>query len=441
MLTDYLAIGSVELVNSARLRAYLQSIGSPLSSGPEVCACDALTADILDPDGVPYTTPGDPDNPAEWYDPDVPESAEFLGLLLLEIEGVDDYPVQRSVTNSVVGGGSLGPARVLPRQMVFRALLLGATCCGVNYGLTFLKQALQGCTGSQCGGDCVTLLDCCPSEGDTRDEFLAKHRRTFRRVALTDGPRVTGRDGTGSCGGSCAGSDILTVEWTLTAATPFAYTDETELLDVAIPTDDDAECVTWCRHDSTGDCLDGECRLAECPNSQDSCADPECVSPAPPVPTSPDTCFCQSLAVNSAAYDIDLSSRPGWIDDVPLATVYAGSSDLRRLTVTLYQRTEADTGLTCAELAEKKRCEPYAQWNIGFVPAGGELFLDGQTGRATLDCNRQCSPATTVYGYDGAPPTWPVLNCAGFCLLLETDAFTPPADDATLSFSVSGRVL
>ncbi|GGZ73322.1 hypothetical protein ACFOOM_00850 [Streptomyces echinoruber] len=439
MLTDYISVGGVEIANTARLREYLRTVGSPLDSGDDICACDTLTAGVLGDE--PYTTPDDPASPAPWYDPDDPASAEFAGFLVLQVEGVDDFPVRRSVTTAVTGGGSLGPARVQPREIVVSGILLGATCCGVEFGLRFLTQALQGCTGSQCGGDCVTMYDCCPGEEMTPEQFNAAHRRTYRRVALTSGPAVTGRAGTGSCGGGrCSiGADIVSVEFTLTAATPWAYTDEVPLLDVNLPADDDSQCITWCLHDSTGACADGACRLAPCVDTQNLCADPSCVPPAPPVPTMPQTCFCQALATNAECYEIDLSNRSGWIDDVPVINVFAGTTDLRRLTISLYQRTAADEGLTCAQLAEKKRCDPYARWEVAFLPAGAELLLDGQTGRATMDCNRQCSTATTVYGRDGAPPTWPVLNCAEFCLCLETDAFVPPSPDASLSLSISGR--
>jgi hypothetical protein len=437
LLTDYISVGGVEITNTARLREYLRTVGSPLDSGSDICACDTFTAEVLGDE--PYTTPDDAASPAPWYDPSDPASAEFAGFLVLGVEGTDDFPVKRSVTASVTGGGSLGPARVQPRDIVVTGILLGATCCGVEFGLRYLAAALQGCTGSQCGGDCVTMYDCCPGQDMTAAEFNAAHRRSYRRVALTDGPKVTGRAGTGTCGGgACSlGADVITVEFTLTAATPWAYTDEVPLLEVGVPTDDDAECIEWCIHAPGVPCAD--CRLVECVDSQDACADPSCLPPAPPVPTAPETCFCEALATNQECYAIDLSNRSGWIDDVPIINVFAGSEDLRRLTISLYQRTEADENLTCAELADRKRCEPYARWEIGFIPAGGELLLDGQTSRATLDCNRQCSTATTVYGNGGAPPTWPVLNCAEFCLCIESDAFVPPAADATVSFAVSGR--
>jgi hypothetical protein len=153
------------------------------------------------------------------------------------------------------------------------------------------------------------------------------------------------------------------------------------------------------------------------------------------------TCFCNAIAVNEAAYPLDLTARPGWTDDVPVIGVYAGSSDLRRLTITLYERTAVDAGLTCMELAEKRRCEPLAEWTVSYLAAGSELVLDGQTGRAVVYCGGTCQSAGSVFGRDGAPPSWPDLGCAEYCVLLATDGITPPAPDARVSLAVSGKVL
>jgi hypothetical protein len=433
----------VEVVNHARLKAYLDTVGSPLTSGSDICACDTLTAEVLS--DLPYTTPDDPDSQAPWYDPDVPASAEFAGFLLLSVDGVDDYPVARQVTNAVRGGGSLGPARVRPRTMTFSGLLLGATCCAVEYGLTWLAQVLQGCAGMQCGGDCVSMYDCCPGEELTPAQFNAQHRRTYRRVALTDGPKVTGRLGTGECGGgACSlGADIVSVEFTLVAATPWAYGDEVLLLEAPVPRDDSDDCIVWCLHQGSpggpAECADGSCRLKACTDGTDGCSDPACSPPAPPVPTSPDTCFCEALAVNQECYDLDLSGRPQWIPDVPVISVFAGSTDLRRLRITIYERDESDEGLACDEVAERKRCDPHAEWTINYLAAGSTVTLDGQVGRPLLDCGGECSTASSVFGTGGAPPAWPLLDCGTYCICLSTDAILTPAADATVLISISGR--
>ncbi|WP_406177960.1 hypothetical protein [Streptomyces canus] len=445
MLTDYLTVGGIEVINTARLRAYLATVGSPLTSGADdVCGCATITNDTFD--HTPYTIPDDPESPAPWYDPDVPESAQFAGFLPLDFDGVDDYPVRRTVTNAVVGGGALGPARVQPRTITVTGILLGATCCAVEYGLHWLAEALQGCTGSACGGDCVQMLKCCPGDEQTPAEFLARYRRTFRRVALVQGPTVTARKGDGSCtAGQCSsGADVLTVEFVLTAATPWGWTDETPVLSVSVPTDDDSDCIQWCIHRSSlpdwvPQCLPGGCRLAECPDAGAECGDPFCAAPAPPQPSTPSSCFCQALATNGDCYDLDLGDRPAWSSDVPVVTVYAGSEDLRRLTVSFYERSDADAGLAPGEVADKKRCDPLAVFEVGFVPKGGTLTLDGQIGRATVECGGTCETSTSVWGRDGAPPTWPEIDCGTLVVCLETDEIVPPAGDATVTVALTGR--
>lgn len=440
MIPDYLNVGGIEVINTARLQSHLRALGSPFTSGVEICTCPTLTEEQLDPEGRPYTTPDDPANPAPWYDEDVPESGSFIGFLPLSIDGLDSNPVTRTVTNAVRGGGALGPLRVRPRTITVTGLLIGATCCATDYGLHWLAEALRGCTGGMCGGDCVTMLNCCPDSDMPYEEFNERHRRTLRRVALVEGPTVTARQGTdGACGKCGAGSDILTVEFVLVAATPWAWTDEVPVLDAPIPTDDGTQCIKWCLPDSTDPECQGPCRFGECVDAASACADPTCAPPTPPVPTSPDTCLCEALAVNRECYDIDLTWRPAWSSDVPMITVEAGSKDLRHVEIALYERRDVDENLSCEEIADQKRCDPFAVWEVGYVPAGGILVLDGQIGRATVDCGGACESSRYVTGEGGTPAVWPEIDCGTLCLCISSDALVPPASDASIKFAVSGR--
>ncbi|TDC29499.1 hypothetical protein E1211_25920 [Micromonospora sp. 15K316] len=432
MLNEYLLLEATEIFNGARLEAYLDSVGSPLDTHG-LCGCPTLTAEVLG--DAPYTTPAE-DN-APWYDPDVPESADFAGLMVLSIDGLDDHPVTRQVTTAVAGGAALGPARVQPRTIVVTALLLGASCCAVDYGLRWLAQALSGCTGESCGGDCLTLYNCCPPEGATAAEF-ERHRRTLRRVALVDGPTVVARNGDGCTSGTCSvGSDILTVEFTLVAATPWMWTDPVPVLEMPVPSDDNTGCVQWCVHDGDGEC--GTCRLAGCADPTAACGSPSCRVPAPPQPPAPTTCFCKSLAVNSVGYDLDLSDWPRWFGAAPIIDVSAGSADLHRVTVTLFERTQEHDGLSCEEMAELERCNPHSVYEVAFVPAGGTVTLDGQVGRALVECGGRCERSRDVYGRDGGPLAFPLLDCAEYCVIVEADAIMPVAEDATVTVSLSGR--
>jgi hypothetical protein len=470
----YLRMGDTEIANSARLAAYLESVGSPLDS---VTACGCETFDAILVGDEPYTNPAEDDAP--WYDPDVPESGDFAGLMVLSVDGLDDHPVTRTVTRSAAGSAALGPARVQPRTITVTAVLLGVTCCAVNYGLRWLAQALD--CGDGCGGDCLTLYNCCPAEFEEPEVFAADHRRTLRRVALAEGPRVIGRTGTGCTGrGGCStGADILTVEFVLTAATPWMWTDPVPVLEAAVPTDDGSECIVWCVHRNPLDpydpvCMvlgdscppgavsveltdaacgdvvwpdrdeldlpcDKACRLAACPDLDSMCNDPGCNTPSPPAPPPPQTCFCTALAVNSEWYELDLTSWPRWFGAAPVITVRAGSKDLRRVTVTVYERLSEHEGMTCEEVAEMERCSPLAVFNVAYVPAGGALTLDGQVGRASVECGGVCESSPDAYGRDGGPLAFPLLDCDRYCVEVSADALYTPADDATVTIALSGR--
>ncbi|MGW5925226.1 hypothetical protein ACWF2L_03130 [Streptomyces anulatus] len=477
MLEWYLDLGGTEIANHARLAAYLETVGSPLDS---VTACGCETFDAVLVGDEPYTSPEE--DGAPWYDPDVPESGEFAGLLVLSVDGLDTHPVRRSVTSAVTGGAALGPARVEARTITVTAVLLGSSCCGVDYGLRWLGQALAGCTGAGCGGDCLTLFNCCPAEFEEPGPFAARHRRTLRRVALIEGPTPIARVGNGCSGsGGCqVGADLVTVEFVLTAATPWMWTDPVPVLDVPVPTDDGTECIVWCIHDpdapapvppvcwepgdgcppgavavelTDGDCevswpalenhrtapCEKTCRQAACPETEALCSDPLCRTPTPPTPPPPETCFCHALAVNQEWHELDLSTSPGWFGSVPIIQVYAGTRDLRRVTITLYERTEDLDGLTCEEVAEVSRCNPHAVYEVAYVPAGGTVTIDGQIGRAVVECGGTCEGSPDTYGRDGGPLVFPMLTCDRYCVEIAADAIVTADEDARVSIAVSGR--
>lgn len=473
MLKDYASANGTEVWNLARTEAYLTNVGSPFDTGPELCSCDTLTAANLEAPGAAYTTPGDPLHPAPWFDADLPVSSEFLGFMPLTVTGTNDNPRARTVTNAVGGGGVFGPVRVQPRTMTVQGVLLGTSCCGVDYGMQYLTEVLSACSGGACDGDCFEMFDCCPTELLTNVQLDAAHKRTFRRTALVSGPTEVDRRSTGSCSrGNCSGGDLVTVEFVLVAATPWAWTDPTPLLDVAWPSTGTGPCVTWCFPDAldsdcilwdlsgsgactgswtlsagfwcmdvlTADACPGEtCFNADCVAAADACADPLRPVTAPPQPSAPTAPFCVPLAPERAFYSIDLSTRPTWSTDVPIITISAGSTALRNVHVAFYEKPTGTT-LTCAQIAEAERCAPVNDFYITFVPAGGAVTIDGQTGRATMDCAGDCRAASTVFGSsDGGPLVVNTLDCAEYCVMLEDDPIFPPAADASFELSISGR--
>lgn len=444
MLTDYAAAADTEVWNTGRLQAYLTNVGSPFATGPGICTCDSLTPEVLGLGFSAYQTPAL--DPAPWYDIDLAVSGQFLGFMPLSVAGVDDNPRARTVSNAVGGGGVFGPVRDLPRTITVTGVLIGTTCCGAEYGLHWLSEALSGCTGDACDGDCFTMYQCCPDPGMTADQFNAAYRRTFRRTSLVSGPTVVRRDGNGACAsGNCAaGGDLITVEFVLVAAKPWAWTDPIPLLDVNLPIGGPGSpCINWCLRDpvtDTGACDESECLFGDC-TVDTTCGDPMYPVPSPPQPSAPLTAFCVPLGTEQACYDVDLSDRPEWSSDVPMITLEAGSSALRNVRITVYTKP-AGTLLNCAAIADADRCDPLEEFVVTYMPAGSVLTLDGEVGRAIIDCNDVCQTATTVYGdQNGGPVLFAEMGCATYCVCIETDPAYPPAADAEMSFSVAGRGL
>lgn len=151
----------VEIVNDSRTNAYLRNgIKPPTLTVNGDCGCDNILA--LAGCDDEYTNPAQ-DN-APWYDPAIPESAEFAGFLRTEFEGLAST-YTRSVTESIGDGATLGRSRLGSRTMTWKGYLFGSSCCGVAYGLRWLGKTLQGVNscGNNCFGEDLELLVCCPT--------------------------------------------------------------------------------------------------------------------------------------------------------------------------------------------------------------------------------------------------------------------------------------
>lgn len=439
MLEWWLTLDGVELANSARLDAYLRNTVDPASvEVVQTCGCPTLVPALAgDPDREEYTTPQD--DPAPWYDPTIPQSADFLGLLVQDAAGLDTRQVTRTVTPGVTGA-SLSRAREQPLTITVTAVVVATSCCGADYGLAWLSEVLAGRAPDRCDGVDLDLIACCPPADMTPGDARGRLLRTVRRVAVVDGPHVIDRvgDGCQTDGDCAAGADAITVEFTLTAAVPWRWTRPVPVLFSGWPIDPSADCVQWCVHDQDVGC--DSCRLASCDQPGHVCADPHCSSPAPPGPPPARTCHCVPIAAVVEAWEIDLEDRPDWFLTVPMITVEAGSEALRRASISFYRRRSPDhDGMSCVEVAEAQRCDPHAVFHIGFLPAGAVLELDGQVGRTTVTCDGVTQSATEVWGHGGGPVQFPPMDSGQWCVLLETDALIPPASDARLFISVSGR--
>lgn len=198
MLEPYMVLGGIEIANSLRTLTYLKrglggfqwtvSTDHNVTTGPgyadpysDIYMGDALTPANLRcycADMDPGTNFGSPEyDTAAWWDPDRPESGEFLGL----IPKITLLPVaQRNLTRRAAGRGDIGPLIVGPRIIQVEGAIYAGSRAGMGYGERWLTRVLAGVDQDGCAGDSLTVLPYCSDEDDPFRELVP--------VGIVDGP-------------------------------------------------------------------------------------------------------------------------------------------------------------------------------------------------------------------------------------------------------------
>lgn len=168
----WLMYDGVEIANLGRIRNY----ATRLSPNLVQWGCP--------PNEIVYRASGGRDvfespstDPAPWYDPVYPESADFYGVCL---EPLLDVPWDRPVTDLIGNGAFLGPLRLKAKTVVATGFLMATTARGMEYGKRWLTARTKGCTGCQYGADLDLYLSTPPLDGSND----AVGRWQLRRVGV-----------------------------------------------------------------------------------------------------------------------------------------------------------------------------------------------------------------------------------------------------------------
>ena len=404
MFTGYLELAGTEIVSTERARAYAAGLGiTSVRCEP----CPNLPAVLGD---KPYTLPQQ-DN-APWYDPAVPASREFAGVVGLDVAGADGTG-QRTPTDLLGDGAAIGPLRRARRELTWRVALLASTDCGLSYGLSWLASALRGgaCDTGGCRGDKLCVFACCPT-GDGTNQL-----RHLYHVGLLDAPtvktvyQIAGATSSCATGATKGGSHIAEVEFSIVAGIPYWYRDPVPIAGSDITSGGDA---------GPGDDSD-------CQPEADCLFDPTCPAPGPP-PTPPiptDPCYpTGAFPARREVVTVPAGRVPAWSETVPIVQVNTGRGVLRRLTVRFYTNP---AGKPCGDALDP--CLACAEMSIPYLPAGTLLTVDGRTRRAYVDCSGGAGPEAlaepVLYGPAGGLFTWPVFGCGGtggMCIEIVSDA-------------------
>lgn len=196
-----------------RLKAYLTPTAEQCEAGETVCpinppwgvaqiGCDCPTLDYsydccnLDAVAIPsepYRTPAL--DLAPWYDPDIPESAFFMGMMIESVEGLEMSPTVRNVQRRTTGGGggALGPLRRTERRMKFTVLMFACDECSMEYGMRWLiwQLASGGCSDCElCDAEVLTCCNGLTGIDPVTNRDLDTGRWQLKDVGLTDGPKI-----------------------------------------------------------------------------------------------------------------------------------------------------------------------------------------------------------------------------------------------------------
>lgn len=153
---------------------------------------------------------------APWYQTQVPESAEFGGIWVMNVSGFGAPEIDRDVQESAGPGGSATKARDKARKLQFTALLVACTNAGLEYGIKWLSRMLRSTNDNE--DSVLRYLAAHPGHSGVDPTTLI---REAHRVILSKGLTVGDTFNSGRQQNQQATS--ATVQWELTQLHPYNY--------------------------------------------------------------------------------------------------------------------------------------------------------------------------------------------------------------------------
>lgn len=400
----WITYNGTELVNLSRTAQLAQTLGiDTVWATPESMQWieDAVG-------GADYANPAN----APWYDPAVPASGEFAGIVSLGFAGLDDSTLMSSPIEYITDGGHSGKPRNETKSIVASVALVASTERGAEYGKRWMTRLLRDSgTRAFCSGADLRYFR-------TVNSTEIVHHRDVRQTRGTSITRKVRRD--------CSSTWFAT--FTLTAADPYEYGEIvpsiTAMGDVTPPT-------------GPGVVDSGQSTLVEqaCPVFDYS----PIFDPAHPTlvasPTAPDF-YPDGWDIG----DGDTFDR-FWAKIAPVEP-----SDLAVVPMITFN-TDFDAHMVrlCiwdGDTDPEDQCDPLFSVVLTYLPAGVDLIIDGEQKAVYVDDG--ASPVvrradSLAYSKDANPLQWVSLE-SGAGLLVTLDVFFSGSDyegEGTVSAAVA----
>jgi hypothetical protein len=339
---------------------------------------------------------------APWYSTQVPESAEFGGIWVMDVQGLDGTPTQRDVTENAGDGGSPGPQRDGSRRIKFDALLVACSNAGLTHGLQWLKNRLRATNNRT--DSVLRYLSAHPGDSGVDPTTLL---RELHGVVLTQEPQVT--QAVNASRGQHSQATMYRVSWELTATRPFAYSPP---LSLAVDWDEiDTVAVEWVH---AADCQEPtSCAPMPALFAADCVIDKIAV-----VATPPPTCGgCMPVSgVQTYVYNVPTFTRPFRTSETSVTTRIVNTGATNVTLQSFWRRCNA-----------RSDCDT-SQWplQVTSLPPKAELVLDGISRKYWVNLeSKKRRPFGMVDTPTGAPWQPPIIDrslCWEFVVVAASDA-------------------
>lgn len=432
---SYSCFGCVDFANNARTKQYVKwACAAGRFDGPKppmnwVCFCPD--------DAANWTNPID-DNIC-WHDPLIPESDDFLGVIITDVRGIRSTTYSREVADSVTGGSVLGKPVRKGKQLVFEAMIVASTVGGFDYGLEWLRRLFEddgrcpkpGSSCASCQGQVLTTRIHCPGDDDRLEVDKDRDRglRMWPTAGTIDGINVVEDDfpmGRRNC------FQLRRVTWTMCTETPDSYSPD-PVTDCTLTEDNPGV------FSQLGNCTPRAPEFPCCPICTSTCdpcsTDPgcDCLPPFTLEPinlrsTAP--CFTDPICRQIGAMSLDCI--PAGYEAALRFTLFAGYDNtndpfskfgLRNTVIRVYENPN-NVALPTDDVSYQAFIGGYlpcAEIGVSWIPAGSDLVIDGISGNSWLKCNGKCiDHSDRVFEISGK--LFPLLaRCSSVVITIEWD--------------------
>lgn len=351
--------------------------------------------------------------------PTNPAAREFLGIWVMDVEGLDSSTVSSSVTESLGDGGSAGYARAASRTANFTALVVATTNAGRQFGLRWLNTVLTRQPAEDVVGG-LEFYDASPEASGAAPVVLRAYLPTVSQM-----PTIADVSGLGG-GKQHRQSTIARVEFSITFRDPHLY----ELLNpVDAEFTSDVGPVQWI---SDGECTDdASCREHFLYPASCSHDIPVPVNASPVMPT---CAGCLTLCdLDTRTARIALPSGASFEEyAVGMTLVNQGASEQSATFHMSYVTGAGDTF-----------CDRFGRAALnGFAPGDGVLVSPAYRGVLGASGGVVARSVGHLTAVTGAPYRFPVIDVSStpvseFYLVLECE----PTDEWYVSVQLFRRVV